>query len=139
MAFLSRGFKALRNMFLQSAIGDVVGIVGPSGVKSIWPAGAVDTSITASATSDQAGATQLKYRVSEITVVATAGDSVKLPQADEIGMSMLVINNDAAESMDVFPFLGDSINQLAANTALAVAQNVSTYFVCVALGRWRSK
>jgi hypothetical protein len=126
-------------MFLQSAAGDVVGIVGPSGVKSVWAAGAVDTGITAFATGGQASATQLKYRISEVTVVVTAADSVKLPTADEVGMSMLVINHDSAESMNVFPLLGEFINQLAVNTALAVAANTATIFTVVAPGRWRSK
>lgn len=139
MAFASRSFKPLLKQWLQSALADVVGFVSPSGTANILPAGTVDTGITASASSDQAGATQLNYRISEITVVATAGDSVKLPQADVVGMTMLVVNNDAAESADVFPFLGDSINQLAVNLALAVANNVATYFICVAPGRWRSK
>jgi len=139
MAFASRRFKPLLKQWLQAALGDVVGFVSPSGTSNILPAGTVDTGITAFATGGQANATQLNYRISEVTVVVTAADSVKLPSADTVGMSMLVVNHDSAEAMNVFPFLGEFINRLPVNTALSVVADAATAFVCVAPGRWRSK
>jgi len=75
--------------------------------------------ITAYATGGQANATQLKTSVNRISVCATAGDSVKLPVTFEAGQEITVIN-DGAERADLFPASGDTIDALAADTAVQI-------------------
>ena len=72
-----------------------------------------------------------------IATVATAGDSVKLPPA-KVGMEITVINQSAtATGPNVFPATGETINALAANTAIAVApQTVLIFFCGIAGSRW---
>lgn len=94
--------------------------------------------ITANAGGGQGSATQLLHEINRVTVVATAGDSVKLPTAAP-GMVITVINDDASESMDVFPATGDQIDSNGTNNADAVAAGkVITYF-CAKLLLWRSQ
>ena len=91
-------------------------------------------SLTADAGSIQAGATALTADINEVSVVATAGDSVLLPAA-VAGMEIIAINNDAAESMDVFPTSGDYINGNL-DTALAVAAQKQARFTCYKADYW---
>lgn len=82
----------------------------------------------------QAG-TALSKDVNRFTTVATAADSAQLPAA-EVGMAIVVINAAAANSMNVFPQTGESINALANNTAFAVASNKTAIFFCALAGKW---
>jgi hypothetical protein len=93
--------------------------------------------ITAFAGGGQASATQLAAEINRVTVVATAGDSVKLPAA-VAGRQVTVINADAADAMDCFPQTGEIINALAANTALSIAANKTVIFSCAVAGTWNS-
>jgi hypothetical protein len=90
--------------------------------------------LTALAGGAQAG-TALTADVNEVNTVATAADSVQLP-AGKQGATVFVRNNAAANSMNVFPQTGESINAAAANAAFAVAANKSAIFVCMVDGRW---
>ena len=92
------------------------------------------TGITAFATGGQANATQLTKAFNRVTTVATTADSVKLPVA-VAGMTV-VVKNAGANSMDVFPATGGTINALSANTALAVAAAASVMFVSTLAGAW---
>jgi hypothetical protein len=92
------------------------------------------TEITAHAGGGQANAVALTTAFSRVTTVATAGDSVRLPAA--VPGASLTVFNRGAESMNVFPITGQSINALAADTAFAVAAGASARFVCVAPGIW---
>lgn len=93
------------------------------------------TGITAFAGGGQASATVLTKSINNVTTVATSGDSVKLPAAVG-GMEVIVINNGAA-TLNVFPFLGDAIDALAANAAygLSTAAKVAR-FISPATGSW---
>lgn len=93
--------------------------------------------ITAHAGGGQGSATLLAKQINRVTVVATAGDSVKLPAATA-GKVMTVINADAADAMDCFPATGEVINALAANTALSIAANTTVIFFCAVAGVWNS-
>lgn len=84
--------------------------------------------LTAHAGGTQAAALQLAAGINRVTVVATAGDSVKLPLA-AAGVSVTVINADSTDSLNVFPFLGDTINALGANAAFALAAGKTVTFV----------
>ena len=91
-------------------------------------------SITAYGGGGQGSAVALTTDINEVSVVATAGDSVKLP-AGIAGLEIIVINNDAAESCDVFPLSGDYINNNL-DTALAVASQKQARFTCYKTDYW---
>lgn len=92
--------------------------------------------LTAHAGGGQASATALTAAVNVVGTVATAADSVKLPAAKK-GATMIVVNA-SANSMNVFPATGETIDGAAVNTAKAVAGGKSTMFVCAVDGAWRS-
>ena len=72
-----------------------------------------------------------------VTTVTSAGDSVTLPKAQP-GPLLMVVNAAAANSMNVYPFLGDAINALGANAAFAVAAGKVAIFLCTGLGQYHS-
>jgi hypothetical protein len=103
---------------------------------------AVDT-VTAHAGGGQANGVPVTTPLIRVTVVASAADSITLPPAIR-GMEILVLNDAAANAMNVFPAVGETINAGAANAALSVAaQNGAgtgpTIFVCFTNGAWRTK
>lgn len=93
------------------------------------------TALTATAGGGQANALPLPSIMNEIGTVATAADSVLLPKA-YAGMSIIVKNNAAANSLNVFPFVGDQVNALSANAAYALAVTKLAEFVCFTDGFW---
>lgn len=110
-----------------------------------FPRFSLTDTITATASGGQANAVPLTSAVNRVTVVATANDSVKLPlcrtgpvsavgggqPSNTLGQMMYVINADSADSMDVFPSSGGSINALSPDAAYAVAANKTVGFVCI--------
>lgn len=93
--------------------------------------------VTAATGSTQATGVPVTAAVTRVTTVAVAGDSVTLPKA-VAGKSLVVINAAAANSMDVFPAVGDAINALTADAALAVAANKTVLLVCAVDGIWNA-
>lgn len=93
--------------------------------------------LTALAGGGQTGAPVLSNGINVFTTVATAGDSADLP-ANVLGKIITVVNTTVT-SMNVFPSLGDTINALSANTALAVAGGATTQFIGATTTNWRSK
>lgn len=93
--------------------------------------------LTANPGGGQASALALTKGVNRITTVATAGDSVKLPQA-LAGRQVVVINAAASNAMDNFPASGDAINALAADTAISIVANTTVMFFCAVNGIWNS-
>lgn len=107
------------------------------------------TGITAHAGGGQASATPLTSAINNVTVVATAADSVMLPPALP-GLTVRVVNGVAANSLQVFgqptnpnTGVGDTIiahgSSVASATATGVAQAAplaATYF-CIAPGVWK--
>jgi hypothetical protein len=77
-------------------------------------------SITAGSTQTQAGATVLTTGIARVTVSGTNGDGVKLPTA-VAGQKVLIINDDAAQTIQVWPNTSDAIDGGSAN---AVDANV---------------
>lgn len=84
------------------------------------------TGITAFATGGQASATALTEEVNNITTVATAGDSVKLPAA--VAGKHVHIKNSGAAALDIFPASADSIDALAVNLAIRIQPGSSIDF-----------
>lgn len=98
--------------------------------------------ITAHAGGTQAGAigdagAQLPSMLNRVSTVGTAADSVVLP-AGKPGMSVFVANDAAANSLNVFPNTGESINAGATNAAFAVAAAKSATFTCITTGKWHA-
>jgi hypothetical protein len=77
-------------------------------------------SITAGSTQTQAGATVLTTGIARVTVSGTNGDGVKLPTA-VAGQKVLIINDDAAQTIQVWPNTSDAID---GGSADAVDANV---------------
>ncbi len=99
----------------------------------------VKTGITALAGGGQTGATPLAGQFNVIATVATAADSVLLPQIPQDGSSVAIwVKNNGANSANVFPQVGDTINALSANAALAVAATAKQIFVSVSGSNWQS-
>jgi hypothetical protein len=94
--------------------------------------------IVALAGGGQANAIAFTKHVNRVVTVATAADSVKLPLAVAGCFPVIVINAAGANSMNVFPSLGDAINALSANTAFAMAANKTAIFFCAVSGTWNS-
>lgn len=91
-------------------------------------------SIAALAGGGQTGATALSPGYNRVTTVATIGDSVALPAA-VVGQTCVVLNASLI-GLDVFPFLGEIIDPLAANTAIRLAQQTNLTFFCAVKGTW---
>lgn len=90
--------------------------------------------ITAFATGGQTSATQLTTSFNRITTCASAGDSVKLPAS--VAGYLIIVQNDGAAYANIFPFSGDQIGSLAANTAISIAPGGRITFNCEVAGRW---
>jgi len=82
---------------------------------------ALNTGVTAFATGGQANAVQLNLGINEVSVCATDGDSVKLPEAVG-GQECIIINNGAA-MLAIFPAVNDQIGIEAVNASVQVAPN----------------
>lgn len=94
------------------------------------------TGITAFATGGQASATALIEETNNVTVVATAGDSVKLPTA-AAGLK-ITVKNSGATALDIFPFLADSIDALAVNLAVRIQPGSTAIFSAISATVWES-
>lgn len=112
-------------------------------VKAIWNAfndilpEAGDTAITAHAGGTQAAALSLKsaYRFHNVTTVATAADSVKLPPA-RVGEFHFVKNSAAANAMQVYGSGTDTIDSVATATGVSQLAGDGVLYVCIVNGDW---
>jgi hypothetical protein len=96
---------------------------------SIFVPGSTKTGITAFAGGGQTNAVLLTAQYNRIDTVATAADSVKLPPPTYIGQEVEVMNNAAANSMQVFGSGTDTINGVATATgkfAMYKASSIGT-------------
>jgi hypothetical protein len=93
--------------------------------------------ITAFAGGGQASATALTAEVNFVTTVASTADSVKLPAA--VLGKHVVIFNDGANSMNIFPVTGGQIDSLGANNAYSLAAGSSREFWGKSGTDWRSR
>lgn len=112
-------------------------VAAPPGTGAVILGGATDA-VTAFAGGGQTSATQLTGVAANVTVVATAADSVKLPLA-QAGMFFALTNQDAADSMQVFGAGTDTINGVATATGVAQAAGKSAlYFATTSApaGKW---
>jgi hypothetical protein len=96
----------------------------------------VSPAVTAHAGGGQASAVAITADFTNITVCATAGDSVKLPTA-AVGKTYTVTNRGAA-SADVFPFTGDTINGGSANAAVKLPVGSTLQFIAINATDWKT-
>lgn len=96
--------------------------------------GAVKTAITAAGTT-QATATALSGGDINLVSTATASQGVQLPSA-EIQDSVIVYNDGSGATIIVYPPTGGTINQIAANSGMSLANNTCAMFVKVTTTRW---
>ena len=84
--------------------------------------------LTADAGSSQGdGLITAKYNV--YSVVGTDGDAATLPEFPVVGQLVYVKNDDAAEQMEVFPFLGQDAG-LGDDTPIVVVEGTGVVFMC---------
>lgn len=114
-----------------------VAILG-SGFAGNFPTYSTTDGLTAHAGGGQALGTPVTASVALFQTVVTGGDSALLPAA-KVGMEITVVNRTAATSMNVFPAVGETINNLAANTQIAVAGATTLIFYCGTTGAWWTK
>lgn len=98
--------------------------------------GSVATGITAFAGGGQGSATQLSYGYNEITTVATALDSVKLP-AGVVGATVTILN-DGANIANVYPATSGTINDGGANSPVPIAPGVTLVFTAITTTNWET-
>lgn len=94
----------------------------------------IATGITA-AGANQAAATALTKTINEVSSVA-ASTGVRLP-TPEPGEFILVAN-DGANTLNVYPATGGAINNLAANAAITLATDTRRLFFAVTATQWYS-
>jgi len=94
----------------------------------------VQTATTAHAGGGQTNATQLSATLNNVTVAATAADSVKLlPSA--LGLTQTVTNN-GANAIQIFGTSPDTINGVATGTGISLPAGATAKFTVYALGNW---
>lgn len=92
--------------------------------------------LVAHAGGGQGSALPIVTMISRFTTVATTGDSAILPTG-VAGMSITIINA-GANSMNVFPDVGSTINGGAANAAYALAAGKTAQIVTTLAGAWHA-
>ena len=97
----------------------------------------VEGFITAFSGGGQGSAFALDSSYSNVTTVAAAGDSVRLPAVFKRGTVMVVANSDSTDAMDIFPASGDDLGA-GTDTAVSVAAGgAAMFFATVANVSWR--
>ena len=99
----------------------------------------VEDSITAHAGGTQAAALALNplKTVHNVTTVATAADSVKLPLATGSGVQHIV-NNSGANSLKLFGDGTDTIDAVATATGVSIGAGKARLLIDIAVGKWIS-
>lgn len=96
--------------------------------------GNVATGLTAHAGGGQASALLLAAELNIVATVGTAADSVKLPAPSYVGQQITVVNNAAANSMQVFGSGTDTINGVATGTGVAQAAGKAAIYRAATIG-----
>lgn len=123
-----------RHKFILDDDGYVLGFHHENGSITMLPAAKSVTGVTAFGGGGQANATALPYSNVNVDTVVTAGDSVILPVGVQ-GLRMQ-IHNRTANSLNLFPSVGEAINVLAANTAIAIVASGNSQAICLTPNLW---
>lgn len=108
-----------------------------SGTLQLSAATSFTSSITAFAGGGQGSATAINSDFNVVTTVATAGDSVVLPAAAQA--RTLVVFNQGAAALAVFPGTGDTINGGSANASVTVPVNAVAVFRGLSDSAWKTQ
>lgn len=106
-----------------------------TGFSGAFPTVTTTNAITATASGTQGTSVLLTAVINRVTVVASAGDSVKLPVAAP-GMQITVINAQATNAMGVFPNTGDQVNEGGANAVFSQPAGKSAVYSCAVALSW---
>lgn len=107
-----------------------------TGYSGAFPTSSYTNGIVAHAGGGQGSGTLVTTVLNRVITVATIGDSVLLP-ASVPGMQITVANG-AANSLNLFPAVGDQINALGANAAFAIAGGKTATLYCMVAGQWHA-
>jgi len=88
----------------------------------------------ASTTQTQAGGTLVNRVLTRITRSA-ANDAITLSFKALAGRTFVIVN-DSGNTIRLFPFLGDKINDAATNAQVDIANNTVSEYYCPVLGLW---
>lgn len=99
-----------------------------------WKGASSQDAITASTTQTQAGGTTITTAISRITV-ANGSDAVTLGFSAVAGRSFSIIN-DSGQTIQLFPKVGDKLNDASANAAVTIADNTVSDYYCPVKGLW---
>lgn len=105
-----------------------------AGTGAVFVPGSAVVGITAHAGGGQASAVALTGAVNRVDTVATAADSVALPAPTTVGQQIVVINNAAVNSMQVFGSGTDTINGVATATGVAQAAGKHAIYTATSIG-----
>lgn len=95
----------------------MLGTVESQVKRGVWGGTGATTANVTAAGATQAAAATLTADVNYVTVpTATTADGVRLPKV-AVGSVVMVRNVDAADALDLWPAVGDEINNLGADTA----------------------
>ncbi len=92
--------------------------------------------VTPFAGGGQTNATQLINGCNKILTVLTTGDSVKLPI--DVGGKTCIVQNLGSNTLNIFPYVGGSINSLSANTAISLLSGSRAIFCGMSRFNWAS-
>ncbi len=118
---------------------NIVGPVSFTGANTLDSPNVYDhnTTITAFATGGQASAVALTGEFNNVTVCATAGDSVKLLTA--VAGQTQTVKNSGAATLAVFPNTSDSIDGLAVNLSVDVPVDCIMTFRAISATVWETQ
>lgn len=104
------------------------------------------TGLTAKASGNQSNGTLITGGINNFTTVATSGDSAVLPPTTPsngvpgwLGAQGLVIVNNGAAALAIFPAVGDKINGQAANASILLAPGGIATLSAYAANNWCSE
>ena len=93
--------------------------------------------ITAAGNASQANAYQLTADINGVAVVTPTNNSVKVPKAESHAYGQVFVrNNDAADSLNVYPYDGDEFGVLGMNIPIALAPGESLLLWKMAATAW---
>ena len=98
--------------------------------------GSATNGLVALAGGGQTGATPIVSLISRFTTVATTADSSLLPLSAP-GCELTIVNA-GAQSMNVYPQVGEAINASAVNVAIALAAGKTMTAACAVTGTWNT-
>lgn len=94
----------------------------------------ISAAVSAAGTA-QGTATALVSNINNVTVVTAAAAGVRLPTA-VAGMRILIRNSDSADTLNIYPATGGTINALSANAAFTLAAGSTTELMATTATQW---